>query len=192
MSNDGVYSVVEQVMTAKGVPLSIWGPIMDIESQGNSSAVLSNSNEDSIGLFALNRSGGLGSGYTVAQLQDPLTNATIAASAMGPNYSKGVANGLSGLDLLRYVAYNSGFPTTQGVGALSSDQVVKNYDVKLVNEYSNGEGGGMGGGAAISPSLSSSLGSLFSGLGISSMTQKQKMSIMGVAALVLVVAVISE
>ncbi|AUT64889.1 hypothetical protein C2L65_35300 [Paraburkholderia terrae] len=38
--------------------------------------------EDSVGLFQLNRTGGAGKGYTVAQLQDPGTNIGIAIDAM--------------------------------------------------------------------------------------------------------------
>lgn len=174
-----VEDIVGGIMGRAGVPLSIWGPIMDIESKGDPNAALQNSNEDSIGLFALNRSGGLGSGYTVAQLKDPETNATIAAGVMGPNYKKGVARGLSGLELLRYVAYNSGFPTMQGVGALGTDQVVRNYDVKLVAEFNSGEGGG--GSAPISSSLPSSVGTFVNGLGISKLSKGQKMGLVGVA-----------
>ena len=129
-------------MGSQGVPMMIWGPIMDIESGGNPSARLKNGNEDSIGLFALNRQGGLGTGYTVEQLSDPKVNATIASQALGPAYKRGVAQGLSGLDLLRFTAYNSGWPTTAGVNALTYDRTVQDYDRKLVQEFSYGEGGG--------------------------------------------------
>ncbi len=123
---------IEEIFSAKGVPTSIWAPILAIESGGNPRAHLLNGQEDSVGLFQLNRAGGLGTGYTVAQLADPTTNATIAANAMAPAYTLGVAKGLSGLDLLRYVAYNSGWPTQAGVKALTYDPVVQSYDKKLV------------------------------------------------------------
>ena len=33
--------------------------------------------------------------------------------------------------MVRYVAYNSGWPTTQGMDALTSDPVVQSYDKRL-------------------------------------------------------------
>jgi hypothetical protein len=187
-----VIDVVADVMRGAGVPQTIWGPIMSIESGGSPTAALTNSSEDSIGLFALNRSGGLGSGYTVAQLQDPKLNASIAASQLGPNYKEGTSKGLTGLDLLRYVAYNSGFPTMQGTGALRTDQVVKDYDIKLQREYNSGEGGGTFSEGASSGLMIASSGSVLGKLGVSSMSQTQKYTIIGLAAGIMLLVAISE
>lgn len=119
------------IFSTWGVPAAVWQPIMQVESGGNPSARSVTGNEDSVGLFQLNRLGGLGAGYSVTQLQDPTTNASIAAMAMAPAYKEGIKEGLSGLSLVRYVAYNSGWPTTQGINALESDPVVQSYDQKL-------------------------------------------------------------
>ena len=133
---------ISEIFQAQGVPESIWKPILSIESGGNPLAHALTPYEDSVGLFQLNRLGGLGSGYTVAQLADPATNATIAAKAMAPAYKAGVARGLDGIDLLRYTAYSSGWPTTQGVGALAYDSVVQDYDVKLTKAAAEASSGG--------------------------------------------------
>ncbi len=123
---------VDEIFASKGIPSTIWQPIMAIESGGNPRAHTVTANEDSVGLFQLNRAGGLGTGYSVGELADSTTNATIAANAMAPAYSAGVSKGLSGIDLLRYTAYNSGWPTSAGVKALNTDPVVQSYDSKLV------------------------------------------------------------
>ena len=136
---------VEDIFNEKGIPSSIWATIMQVESGGNASAYVSNGREESVGLFQLNRMGGLGTGYSVTQLLDPSTNASIAATAMLPAYREGLSKGLSGLALLRYVAYNSGWPTSAGTPSLATDPVVKAYDVKLVAAYGGASGGSSGG-----------------------------------------------
>ncbi len=173
MSSDS-YSIVEEVMRSAGVPMSIWGPIMDIESKGNPQARNLSSIEDSVGLFALNRQGGLGQGYTVAQLQDARTNAEIASKAMAPAYQRGLGQGLSGIDLLRYTAYNSGWPTSAGVGMLSTNKTVQDYDRKLIAEYSYGEGGGgvYSQSAVIKDGLTSSVDGIMDSIKGMSSTQK--------------------
>jgi hypothetical protein len=134
---------ISAIFQDAGIPQTIWGPILRVESGGNPLARALTPYEDSVGLFQLNRKGGLGSGYTVKQLEDPTTNASIAAKAMAPAYNAGVTKGLEGLDLLRYVAYGSGWPTMQGVKALAYDPVVQGYDTKLIKaagEASTGSG----------------------------------------------------
>jgi hypothetical protein len=51
------------------------------ESRLNPMARNNNGKEDSIGLFQMNRKGGLGSGYSVEQLQDPEFNIDLAIAA---------------------------------------------------------------------------------------------------------------
>lgn len=51
------------------------------ESRLNPMARNNNGKEDSIGLFQMNRMGGLGSGYSVEQLQDPAFNIDLAIAA---------------------------------------------------------------------------------------------------------------
>ena len=55
--------------------------IIQLESSWNPNAH-NTKGEDSVGLFQLNRAGGIGSGYSVKQLMNPETNAEIALSAI--------------------------------------------------------------------------------------------------------------
>jgi len=133
----GVQDTVANIFKNVGIPESVWQPIETVESGGNQFGMNNGTggSEQSVGLFALNRKGGLGQGYSIVQLFDPATNATIAANAMKPAYDRGVAKGLTGYDLTQYVAYNSGWPTAAGVGALKTDSVVQAYEPKLRNAY---------------------------------------------------------
>ena len=132
-----------EIFQTWGIPAAVWYPIMQVESGGNPDARNLTGSEDSVGLFQLNRQGGLGKGYTVAQLQNPTTNAQIAAAAMAPAYLEAKAQNLTGMDLVRYVSYNSGWPTSKGVEALTSDPVVQSYDKKLQAAVSGGSSGGV-------------------------------------------------
>ena len=120
-----------EIFNTWGVPAAVWFPIMQVASGGNPSARNVTGREDSVGLFQLDRLEGLGKGYSVTQLQDPTTNAEIAAAAMAPAYLKAKAQGLTGLDMVRYVAYTSGWPTTRGIEALKTDPIVQDYDKRL-------------------------------------------------------------
>jgi len=135
---DSTNTSVAGVFSSLGIPDSVWEPIETVESGGNpytKNMGTAANPEYSIGLFQLNKDGGLGAAYSEADLYNSVTNATIAGNAMLPAYRQGVAQGLTGLDLTRYVAYNSGWPTMQGVGALQSDPVVQDYDPKLAAAY---------------------------------------------------------
>jgi len=127
---------VADIMSSAGVPPEIWGPIMNIESGGNPDGPPGDGGT-SFGLFQLHQ-GGLGGNNSGDYLKNSTNNATIAAKSMGKHYADGVSKGLTGLELLRYVAYNGGWPTQMGRGALQTDPVVKNYDVELVKRF-NGQ-----------------------------------------------------
>lgn len=132
-----------EVFKAAGVPDYIWQSIMQAESGGNPSAI--GDNGTSYGLFQLHQGGGLGDGYAPSQLLDPVVNAEIASQSMAAVTKQGEAKGLTGYNLLQYVAYNGGWPTHAGVGALSYDPVVKSYEPKLQAAYSKVTGGSGGG-----------------------------------------------
>lgn len=83
---DTWFPQVYKIMYNAGVPDWIWLPIMLGESSGNPKAVSRTGN--SIGLFQLNRAGGQGSGHSVSSLENPVTNATIAAPALATAYHK--------------------------------------------------------------------------------------------------------
>lgn len=85
------WSDVKQRMSAQGVGVDIWLPILWKESSGNPNAHnrgTATLPEDSVGLFQLNRRGGQGVGYTVQQLMDPRINAEIAARYIAPAIEK--------------------------------------------------------------------------------------------------------
>jgi len=137
-----------EIFASQGIPYSVWGPIMQTESKGDPGAYLKTQVEESVGLFQLNRMGGLGVGYSVENLKKPEVNAGIAAEAMSPAYTKGVNQGLTGFGLTQYVAYNSGWPTKAGTKALEYDPAVQAYNPKLQEAYSQMVGGVIGGSGA--------------------------------------------
>lgn len=136
------YNNPGEVFTAAGVPAFIWKSIMQTESGGNASII--GDNGTSYGLFQLHQGGGLGDGYAPSQLLDPVVNSEIVAQSMGELTKEGQAKGLTDYNLLQYVAYNGGWPTHAGVGALNYDPVVKSYEPKLQASYAIVTGGGGG------------------------------------------------
>lgn len=123
----------ESIMESYGIPESVWKPIQWVESKGKPDAYVKTSNEESVGLFQLNRLNGLGVGYSVSQLKDPVVNATIAAKKMSPIVKQGQAKGLTGYDLTKYVAANGGWPTQQGVSAMP-----QSYETELKKAFGIG------------------------------------------------------
>jgi len=131
-----------EIFATQGIPYNVWAPIMQTESKGDPGAYLKTSVEESVGLFQLNRMGGLGVGYSVENLKNPEVNAGIAAGAMAQAYTKGAAQGLTGFGLTQYVAYNSGWPTKAGTKALEYDPAVQAYNPKLQEAYTGLTGAG--------------------------------------------------
>lgn len=150
-----IYNNPGEVFTAAGVPDFIWKSIMQTESGGDAKAM--GDHGTSYGLFQLHQGGGLGDGYAPSQLLNPIVNSEIAARSMGTVTKEGQAKGLTGYDLLQYVAYNGGWPTQAGVRALSYDPVVKAYEPKLQASYAS-VGLDGGGGSAVTGGASSMTG----------------------------------
>ena len=130
-----------EIFAAQGVPENVWRPIMQTESKGDPNAYFKTGLEESVGLFQLNRQGGLGAGHSLENLKNPEVNASIAAGAMSPAYVRGLSQGLTGFSLTQYVAYNSGWPTQAGAKALAYDPVVQAYNPKLLEAYTQMSGG---------------------------------------------------
>lgn len=105
------YTIVKDAMI--GVPVPVWLAIMLAESGGNPGAHNDSGEDDSIGLFQLNRAGGQGSGYDPDVLRDPLQNATIARRAIYAAYTDAF-NAMATIPLVNLpmadVAINSGHP----------------------------------------------------------------------------------
>ncbi|MHB1701362.1 MAG: transglycosylase SLT domain-containing protein, partial [Acidobacteriaceae bacterium] len=108
------YGGVSQAFAAYGVTAPEWGAIAQAESGLNPSASAVDSNGyPSVGLFQENQApGNPGAGYSSAQLQDPVFNATVAAKTIGPAAQAGRAMGLSGSSLEAFIADHSGHPVS--------------------------------------------------------------------------------
>lgn len=88
-------------------------------------------------------------------LGQPEQNIVIAENAMLPWYQKGQQQGLTGTNLLDYVANNSGWPTEAGVAAANANEPT--YDPSLNSIYQKTGGS--------SRSAGSLLGGFLSGIG---------------------------
>lgn len=122
------YDKVAGIFDAKGVPESVWGSILKVESKGDPKAL--GDNGESFGLFQIHTTGGLGDAYrnNTAALYDPETNARIAADAMAPVYQAAVGKGLSGYSLTQYVASHAGWP-------LKTGNMPASYNTALMKQY---------------------------------------------------------
>lgn len=141
-------SIAQQITTiAQGVGLPAWIPL-DIgiqESELQNKAPYFDAGSMAEGVFSTHAGYG---GYTFGELANPTTNITAAIDQMLPAYQAGEAQGLSGSQLLDYVANNSGFPDQ--VGVAYANEVEPAYDQGLNRIYASN------GGSTASSSTSSS------------------------------------
>jgi len=112
------WSQVQAVFDAKGVPTWVWYPIVWVESLANPQAI--GDGGCSIGLFQLNRCGGQGQGYTVAQLQDPVFNAQLASDAIAHAWEAVKTTALTPPQQAFEVARQSGHPVNTAFPQLVS------------------------------------------------------------------------
>lgn len=80
------------------------------ESKGNPNAINWADPGGSVGLFQLNRGLGQGKGYTLAQLQNPIKNAELAAPSIAKAYRQAQLYGFRGNLGAVYTATHSGHP----------------------------------------------------------------------------------
>lgn len=110
------------------IPLSI----SNVETGGTYSPTAAgdkvNGQPTSFGLFQLHVPNGQGAGYTPSQLYDPNLNAMVGIQHMVPAYQTATKKGLTGYNLLQYVAANSGHPSDTGV-------LPSSYNTKLQQAY---------------------------------------------------------
>lgn len=129
-----VLDVINEEAGVVGIPDWIPATIAYHESSLNPNVDIVDTNGlHSTGLFQLNQ-GGLGSGHSPQSLKNPFTNAKIAIPAMLPAYKAARAQGLTGVDLLNYVANNSGWPGSMGVSWTENHT---NYDQVMDKQYNN-------------------------------------------------------
>lgn len=94
----------------------VWRAIVEVESNGDATAV--GDGGTSYGYLQLHQDGGQGTGYTASQLLNPATNAQIGGPPIAQAYARGVTDGKTGMDLLNFVAINSGHPISDGNAAI--------------------------------------------------------------------------
>ena len=143
---------VAQIMAKAGVPWRVWVAIGWNESGFNPFAHnkgTAKNPEDSVGIFQLNRNGGQGSGHSVEELQDPITNATIAAKYIGP----AVAH--CGPENITCIAVNSGHPGQVSEGDNRVQKIKSTYNFLGGFDFATGVGKLIEGSAQIpdAPSL---------------------------------------
>lgn len=115
-----VQQMIASVAGEYGVPAWIPEDIAYVESQFHPGAV--GDNGTSFGLFQLHVGGGQGDGYSLQTLLNPLANTTIAMQTISQAYKAGRAQGLTGFQLLSYVADHSGHPDETGYMPPSYEQ----------------------------------------------------------------------
>ncbi len=98
---------VARIFASYGVPVYVWRPIMLAESSGNPNAV--GDAGTSFGLFQLHY-GGQGTGYSRAQLLNPVSNAQIAAPYIARAYHSVKNLNVPPLQQAGEVAIRSGHP----------------------------------------------------------------------------------
>lgn len=93
-----------------GVPLDLAYAFIGAESAFNPAARRRSSIEDSVGLLQLNRQGGQGEGFSVAQLRDPRTNLQIGLPAIRRAYEQVWTPSIDPFEFIYQVAVRSGHP----------------------------------------------------------------------------------
>lgn len=133
-SDTGVLGIINQAASRYGIPAWIPKDIAMRESSLNPNTIGDYST--SFGLFQLHRGNGLGGNLPISDLLDPATNTDIAVKNMTGVYRTGVAQGLTGVDLLDYVANTGGWPGQLGVAWTNQNR--PDYNKRLNEIYNNG------------------------------------------------------
>lgn len=105
---DIIRSVADQNNIASWIPETIARAESDLNPRKPGD------NGTSFGLFQLHRGGLAPPNLSNEQLYDPLTNTQVAIPHMTKAYQDALSQGLSGFDLVKYVANNSGWPGSSG------------------------------------------------------------------------------
>lgn len=108
--SDALDRIIRDEANAAGVPLDLAYTFIAVESSFNPNIHVDNALEDSVGLLQLNRRGGQGTGYTVAQLQDPVTNLRIGLPHIRQAFESSWAAGIAPRTFIYLVATRSGHP----------------------------------------------------------------------------------
>lgn len=93
-----------------GVPLDLAYTFIAVESSFDPNTYVNNALEESVGLLELNRRGGQGTGYTVAQLKDPTTNLRIGLPHIRAAFESAWTPGVAPSRFIYLVATRSGHP----------------------------------------------------------------------------------
>lgn len=103
-------AIIREEALRADVPLDIAYAIIAVESGFNPSAHNLSDIEDSVGLLQLNRRGGQGTGYTVAQLMDPTLNLRIGLPHIAAAFRAAWSPTIEPYEFIYQVATRSGHP----------------------------------------------------------------------------------
>lgn len=107
-----------------GVPPEIFLALIQAESGGNPNVI--GDSGHSVGLFQLNSAGGSGTGLSVAQREDPVTQFNVMVGQIKTAYQNAIAKGLSGRDLAMSVGAQAERPAPSGIPRYGTayDQII--------------------------------------------------------------------
>ena len=106
----GLDAIIREESAAAGVPLDLAYTFIAVESGFNPSARNLSAIEDSVGLLQLNRLGGQGQGYSVAQLMDPRFNLRVGLPPIRRAYEQAWGEDVPPFEFLYQTATRSGHP----------------------------------------------------------------------------------
>jgi hypothetical protein len=108
--SDSLDTLIRQEAQAAGVPLDLAYAMIAVESGFDPAAHVDNAFEDSVGLLQLNRRGGQGAGFSVATLQDPLTNLRLGLPHIAAAFAAVWSPTIDPYEYIYQVATRSGHP----------------------------------------------------------------------------------
>lgn len=103
-------AIIREESAAAGVPLDLAYTFIAVESGFDPRARAQTPQEDSVGLLQLNRLGGQGQGYTVAQLMDPRFNLRVGLPPIRRAYEQSLGLDAAPVEFIYQVATRSGHP----------------------------------------------------------------------------------
>lgn len=108
--SEALDNIIRAEANDAGVPLDLAYTFIAVESSFNPATYVNTALEESVGLLELNRRGGQGAGYSVAQLLDPTTNLRIGLPYIRRAFETAWAPGIAPRTFIYLVATRSGHP----------------------------------------------------------------------------------
>lgn len=108
--SDALDRIIRDEANAAGVPLDLAYTFIAVESSFDPDTYVNNALEESVGLLELNRRGGQGAGFSVAELKDPHRNLQIGLPYIRRAFEQSWAAGIAPRTFIYLVATRSGHP----------------------------------------------------------------------------------